>query len=213
MGCHGKKYNKQKVEICNGYNQIDETSDCISCHMPKVPGDITKLNKKGRMEYASHEFQGIRSDDMVKKAVKLSLKLDNNILKLTIKNMMGHSIIMQPMRLKYVQTKLIRDGKTIWQNYDKSPLEDKKATFTTIFKGKNDEQVFPPFATGYIFNNNLKANSSVTISYDLPKLQSEDTIKSTWISYVVRPEMVKSLNITDEKNTKKYIGYSVELIK
>jgi hypothetical protein len=212
MGCHGKKYNKHNVQICNGYNELDETSDCISCHMPKFPGGTTKLNKKGREEYTSHEFLGIRDEDMVKKAVKLSLKqLDNTNIELTIKNKMGHSIIMQPMRVKYVETSIERDGQVIWKNFDKYPLEDTKATFTRLFQDDKGARVFPPFAKDIKFNNNIKANSSKVIKYKIPTLKKGDIIKSQWVSYVVRPSLAKSLKLTDKILTKKYLGDSTSL--
>jgi len=119
---------------------------------------------------------------------------------------------MQPMRLKFVKTVIIRDGKVIWQNFAKSPAEDKKATFMIVFKDKNDKKTFPPFATGYARYNNLKANSSTTIAYDIPKLQKGDSIKSTWISYVLNPKIAQKLSIEDEKYTKKYIGSTAEIV-
>ena len=213
MGCHGKKYNKNQVQICNGYNEFDKTSNCIKCHMPKYPGGTTKLNKKGRTEYSSHSFLGIRDEDMVKQAVELKLKsIKNEQIELIIKNKMGHSIIMQPMRLKFVETTIERDGNIIWKNYEKEPIEDKRATFTRIFKDDSGKQVFPPVATQYIYNNNLKANSSVKIIYDIPKLKSGDTIKSRWISYIVRPTLAVELDLSDREYTKKYVGYTTELV-
>ncbi len=213
MGCHGKKFNKYDVEICNGLDEKGKTSDCISCHMPKFPGGTTKLNKRGREEYTSHEFLGIRSDEMIQKAVELSLKvLDKNSIQLTIKNKMGHSIIMQPMRLKFAQTEIVRFGKVVWKNFKKYPIEDKKATFTILFKNNDGKQVLPPSATGYKYKNNLKANQAKEIVYKVPELQKGDIIKSTWISYVLRPALAKTLKITDREMLKKYIGTKTKIV-
>ena len=213
MGCHGKKYNKNDVEICNGYNEIDEKSDCISCHMKKFPGGVTKLNKKGRTQYSSHEFLGIRDQDMVKKAVELKLgKIDNTHIKLIIKNKMGHSIIMQPMRLKFVQTIIVRGGKVIWKNYAKNPIEDTEATFTRIFNDDQGKSVLPPFAKGILYDNNIKANKQKIIIYKTPSLKKSDIVTSTWISYVARPTLAKKLNLTNSDLLKKYIGIKSELI-
>jgi len=210
MGCHGKKYNKQQVQICNGYNEFNKTSNCIGCHMPKVPGGVTKLNKRGREQYTSHEFLGIRSDKMVQKAVELHLAATkgSNMVELTIKNKMGHSIIMQPMRLKYVHTTITRDGQIIWSNFKNKPIEDKDATFTILFKDKDGNQSTPAAAHGYKFNNNLKANEIKTINYKTPKLKSGDIVKSTWISYIVRPTLANKLQLEDELK-KQYRGKSV----
>jgi hypothetical protein len=212
MGCHGKKYNKHGVQICSAVDEKGATSDCIACHMPKYPGGTTKLNKRGREEYTSHEFLGIRSDEMVKKAVELKLKLSgSNSVELSIKNKMGHDIIMQPMRLKFVETTLKRSGNIIWKNYDKYPIEDEDATFTRLFKDDKNNRVFPPFATGIRFDNNLKANSTKKIIYKLPELIKGDIVKSQWISFVIRPSLSSSLKIIDKEMTKKYIGVEVKL--
>ncbi|MBT6107177.1 MAG: hypothetical protein HOH31_01155 [Campylobacteraceae bacterium] len=209
MGCHGKKYNSNKVIICNGYNEFNKTSDCIKCHMPKNPGGTTKLNKRGRTQYASHEFLGIRSNTMVKKAVELYIAASKNsdMLEITITNKMGHSIIMQPMRLKYIKTTIERSGKIIWSNFKTDPMEDKEATFTILFKDKDNKQSTPAIAKGFKFNNNLKANSTKTIKYNIPKLQIGDIITSAWISYVVRPSLASKLGLENEY-TKEYKGVS-----
>jgi len=165
------------------------------------------------MVYSCHEFLGIRSDEMVKKAVKLSIQqIDNSSIELTIKNKMGHDIIMQPMRLKYVETTVERDEKIIWKNFKKLPSEDVKATFTRLFKDDKGHRIFPPFAKSIMFDNNIKANSKKKITYKLPKLQKGDIVKSQWISYVIRPSLARSLKIEDKETTKKYIGDSVTIV-
>jgi hypothetical protein len=180
--------------------------------MPKYEGGITKINRRAREKYASHEFLGIRSKDMVKKAVKLSLKkIDNNHIKLTVENKMGHQILLQPMRLKYVKTTIIRDGKVIWQNFKKSPYEDKEATFSKLFIDKNGKQVYPPKASGIKYYTNLDTYKSKNIIYKVPSLQKGDIIQSTWISYPVRPSLAKELDLHDEDLLKKYIGDSIKL--
>jgi hypothetical protein len=213
MGCHGKKYNKYNIQICNGYDEYNKTSNCINCHMPKYPGGITKINKKGREQYTSHEFLGIKDEQMVKKAVKLMLKkIDNTHIQLIIQNKMGHNIIMQPMRLKYVKTSITRDGKIIWQNFKDDPLEDKEATFTRLFEDNNKKQVLPPFAKNIKFDNNIKANSFKTIVYKVPQLKKGDIIKAQWISFVVRPSLAKKLKLTNKEFTKKYLGSDIEIV-
>ncbi|MEA1913814.1 MAG: multiheme c-type cytochrome [Campylobacterota bacterium] len=213
MGCHGKKYNKFGVQICSATDEKGMTSDCIGCHMPKFPGGATKTNRKGREEYSSHEFLSIRDDDMVRKAVELKLNLkEDNTLEISIKNKMGHAIIMQPMRLKYVETIVERDGNIVWKNYDKYPIEDEQATFTRLFKDDGDHRVFPPFATAIMYDNNIEANGTKVIHYALPKLQKGDTIRSTWYSYVVRPSLASTLKLENNEYTKRYTGVKVELI-
>lgn len=212
MGCHSHKENSHGFEVCNTKDQYDKRSDCIGCHMPKASGGNEKFNKKGRSEYATHNFLGIRSAEMVKKTVKLELAYQNDIIELTIINKMGHSIITHPMRLKYAKTVVLRDKKVIWSNFKESPQEDKEATFMIAFKDTEGKPSMPHNATGYAINQNLKAMSSKTIKYSVPKLQKGDEIETTWVSYVVNPQIAKKLGITDEEATKIYDGMKESIV-
>ena len=212
MGCHSHKQNSKEFEVCNTKNEYDKTSDCIGCHMPKAPGGNEKFNKKGRDEYATHEFLGIRSTEMVKKAVKLELAYENDVIELTISNKMGHAIITHPMRLKFAKTVVTRNGKIIWSNFEKSPIEDKEATFIIVFKDIKGEAAMPHKAIGYKLNRNLKASQSKTIKYKVDGLQKGDEIKSSWISYVVNPKIAKKLNLTLKDVVKPYKGVEETII-
>lgn len=210
MGCHSHKYNSFGVEICNSKTTPSEpTSDCIGCHMPKTSGSPVNVNKKGRSEYATHGFLGIRDSDFVKKAVDLELKQTQQGFALSIKNKMGHPIILQPMRLKYVQITAYRDDKIIWSNFKNSPTEDKDACFTITFKNSDGIEVLPPQAKDFLFKNNLGANQSKTINYEFP-LKKGDIIIATWKSMISRNELIKELGLGDEY-TKVYEGNSVKL--
>jgi len=206
MGCHSHKQNAKGFEVCNTKNEYDKTSDCVGCHMPSTPGTIEKKNKGERDKYVSHEFLGVHSSKMVKKAVKLELVYKDEVLELTINNKMGHSIITHPMRLKFAKTIITRDKKVIWSNFKDSPLEDKEATFIIVFKDDKDNPALPNKAIGYKLNRNLKASTSKIIKYNVPKLQKGDEIKSTWISYIVNPKIAKKLQITTKDIIKPYIG-------
>jgi len=206
MGCHSHKENRHEVQVCNTLNQYEKTSDCIGCHMPKRTGVVEKFNKKGRDEYAAHDFLGIHSELMVKKAVNLLLAQTDDGIELTISNRMGHRIITQPMRLKFVKTVITRKGKVIWTNFKKSPLEDKEATFIIVFKDENGKATMPGSAHGFKINQNLEAVGNKTIQYIIPDLQKGDEVTSTWISYIINPKIAKKLQITDKDTIKAYKG-------
>ncbi len=212
MGCHSHKENDLGFEVCNAKDQYDKTSDCIGCHMPKASGGNEKFNKKGRDEYATHNFLGIRSDEMVKKTVKLELAYKNDTIELTIVNKMGHAIITHPMRLKFAKTVVTRKGEVIWSNFKESPQEDKEATFIVAFKDSEGKPAMPHTATDYVLNQNLKAMSAKTVHYSVPKLQKGDEIKTTWISYVISPKIAQKLQITSEEATKAYIGAQESIV-
>jgi len=213
MGCHSHKRNDtHDVEVCQISMNMEKQTDCIGCHMQKSPGGVTKLNKKGRKEYSSHEFLGIKSRELIKKAVELSLKQNGKDIELTIKNKMGHQILLQPMRLKYVKTVVTREGTVIWENFKKSPYEDKEVTFSKLFEDETGKQVYPPKASKIKYYTNLDMDKSKTVVYHVPDIQKGDIVISTWFSYPIRPSLAKELDITDQKMTKKYKGTTVQLL-
>jgi hypothetical protein len=213
MGCHSHKVNKSEIEICSTLDEVGKTSDCISCHMPTVEGAPTKLNAKARLEHTSHKFLGIHSQEMVQKAVKLKLtQLNKNSFELEIKNKMGHSIITQPMRLKYVKTIILRNDKIVWSNFKSSPYEDTEATFAIIFKDKNNKATLPAYAKGYKYNTNLKAKQDKRIIYSFNNLKKGDLIKASWISYIIAPKIAKKLKIEDIEVQKKSYGQTIKLV-
>nr|WP_321267429.1 multiheme c-type cytochrome [uncultured Sulfurimonas sp.] len=206
MGCHSHKQNGHGFEVCNTKNQYDKTSDCIGCHMTRTPGTVEKKNKGMRKNYASHDFLGVHSQEMVKKAVKLELHYEAEILKLTITNKMGHSVITHPMRLKFAKTVIKRGSKTIWSNFKDSPIEDAEASFIIVFKDSQGNTSMPHTAIDYKLNRNLKANESKVIEYKVPKLQKGDEIHTVWISYIINPAIAKKLDITTKDIVKPYVG-------
>ncbi len=212
MGCHSHKQNSKSFEVCNTKDEFDKTSDCIGCHMPKAAGGNEKFNKKGRDEYATHNFLGVHSAEMIKKAVKLELSYDKETIELVITNKMGHAIITHPMRLKFAKTVVKRGPKVIWSNFDKSPVEDKEATFIIVFKDTLDQPSMPHHAIGYKLNRNLKANQSKTIHYKVDGLQKGDEITTTWISYIVNPKIAKKLKLGDMSVAKAMKGIEKSIV-
>lgn len=211
MGCHSHRENSHGFEVCNTKDQYDKTSDCIGCHMPKISGTVEKKNHGMRKEYASHNFLGVHSQEMVKKAVKLELSYKNEVLELVISNKMGHSIITHPMRLKFAKTTILRDSKIIWSNFKESPIEDEEASFIIVFKDVDGNTSMPNKAVDYKLNRNLLAKETKIIKYKVPKLQKGDEVKTLWISYIVNPQIAKKLDITTKDIVKPYIGEEVGL--
>lgn len=198
MGCHSHKENAHGIEVCNTKNEFDATSDCISCHMAKKPGSVEKFNKKSRDQYASHDFLGVRSQEMVERAVEVKLSQNSEGVALTIANKMGHNIITQPMRLKFVKTTVTRGDQVIWSNFKESPLEDKEATFIIVFQDKEGNSALPILASDFKINQNLKANQTKTVFYKIPNLQSGDVVKSIYASYTINPKIAQKLKLSDE---------------
>ena len=110
---------------------------------------------------------------------------------------MGHPLILQPMRLKFVKIEIFRSGKVVWKNFQNSPLEDKNGTFTVTFKNDKNEEILPPQAKGILFKNNLAQNQIKHICYKV-ELQKGDEIVAFWHEMVARPELAKELGLQNE---------------
>ncbi|MFA6760675.1 MAG: multiheme c-type cytochrome [Sulfuricurvum sp.] len=211
MGCHSHKQNDFGIELCNSLDQHGEASNCIECHMPKKSGLVEKYNKGARSKHASHEFLGVRSSELVKKAVSLDLSYDGD-LTLSIENKMAHSIITQPMRLKFVKTTITRGTEVIWSNFQESPLEDKEATFLIVFQDDEGNVSLPNSAKAYKINQNLRSNTTKKVIYKDLALKSGDIVTSKWISYTVNPNIAKKLGISDESVTKPIVGAETSIV-
>lgn len=207
MGCHSHKENDYGIEVCNAKDEFDGTSDCIGCHMKKTTGAVEK-NNKYRLTHANHTLLGVRSAVMVKEATTLALKQVDVGIELSIKNNMGHSIITQPMRLKFVKTTVTRGENIIWSNFSETPLEDKNATFVMILEDEQKNPTIPANARAYKVNLNLKANQSKNVTYNIANLQKGDIVKSTWVSFTINPNIAAKLELSDKELLKPLFGDS-----
>jgi hypothetical protein len=202
LGCHSHKRNSHDVLIFNAMEDNQDSTECIKCHMPYTSGGVEKTNKKGRYEHRSHSFAGIHNMDMRKEGLDISISTTGNSVEVTLKNKMPHPLIIQASRLKYLKLNLIRNNKIIWQNFKKSPMEDKKGSFVIEFADENDKFVsIPAFAFKRGFVNNLKANETRVIKYQLPSIKKGDTIKASMFVMLAKPSCSKELNLKDKQLT------------
>jgi len=203
LGCHSHKRNKNDVLIFQAMQENQDATECIKCHMPLIAGGPEKNNKRGRLQHHSHTFAGIHSLEMMKQAVKIDVTTQKNKLLVTIENKMPHPLIIQAARLKYLDIKIIRNGKVIWKNFKKSPLEDKQGAFHIEFlDDKNNEVIIPSFATKRGFVNNLKAKETKTLTYNTPTIKKGDTISVELYVVLAKPNCTKVINLDDPNLTK-----------
>ncbi|WP_456486112.1 multiheme c-type cytochrome [Hydrogenimonas sp.] len=201
VGCHSHKVNDHNVTIFRAMKKGESSESCIKCHMPLTPGPPEKMNKKARQSHHSHRFEGIHDASMRKKAVdiNISAKPGDTTLKIVLVNKMGHPLIIQAARMKYLKIEILRDGKVIWKNFSKSPYEDKKGTFVTEFVDKDGHPVaIPSFAFGYGFVNNLEAKEKRTLVYKVPILKKGDKISVSLMLYLVKPSCWSTLKLKDK---------------
>jgi len=213
LGCHSHKRNSHDVLIFSAIKNDQDSTECIKCHMPYIAGGVEKMNKKGRERHRSHSFAGIHNIEMIKNSVDISLAVKNNTIEVTLKNKMPHPLIIQAARLKYLKITLTRDGKIIWQNYSKSPMEDKQGAFVIEFLDKDNKPVvIPAFAYKRGFNNNLEAKETRILKYKLPSIKSGDIIKASMYVVLAKPSCSDDLDLKDTSLTKPTVMKSVKYL-
>jgi len=218
LGCHSHKRNSHDVMIFDAMKDNQDSTECIKCHMPSISGGAEKMNKRGREEHHSHTFAGIHSLDMRQNALDIFIDTKQNSIEVTLKNKMPHPLIIQASRLKYLQLTLSRDGKIIWKNFQKSPLEDKQGAFVIEFTDKNDKFVaIPAFAYKRGFVNNLQPKEKKVLQYKTTKIEKGDIIKASFYVVLAKPSCSGVLNLQDSRLTTpllmKEVTYKVTNVK
>jgi hypothetical protein len=211
-GCHSHKRNGNDVLIFRAMEEGQDSRECIKCHMPETDGPPEKMNKRSRTKHKGHYFNGIHDETMRAKAVDISIDVKGDTIEVTLENKMGHPLIIQPARMKYLRLQVIRDGKVIWQNFTKNPREDRQGCFVTDFTDENGKPVaIPYFAKKRGFVNNLKAKEKKTLVYKVPSLQKDDRIVAEMFVVLAKPECAAAAGVTDEKLTKPILMKRVEI--
>jgi len=197
MGCHSHKLNENNVTIFRAVNDKQNSIECIKCHMPEVDGGAEKMNKRSRGHHVSHKFLGIYDKEFRAKGLDINISNSANTLQIKLTNKMGHPLIVQPARVKYLEVKVIRRGKEIWKNYTLKPNEDKEAFFEYKFKDKEGNNVIIPAHAYSGESNNLEAKASKTVSYSV-KLKKGDVIEAIMFVRFAKQDCQSVVTLKDE---------------
>ena len=212
MGCHSHKLNDNNVTIFRAMSDKQNSIKCIECHMPEVEGGAEKMDKRSRGHHASHKFLGIHDKEFRKKGVDINATINGKELKITLINKMAHPLIIQPARAKFLKIEVKRSDKTIWQNYKKSPTEDKKAYFAYSFKKDGKKIIVPATATeGSV--NNLNTKESKTLTYTIPILKKGDKIVISLYVQLAKSDCRKAIKLEDKSLLKPMLIKSIILSK
>ncbi|WP_294952550.1 multiheme c-type cytochrome [Sulfurovum sp.] len=196
MGCHSHKLNDNNVTIFRAMKENQNSLGCIKCHMPETEGGAEKMDKRARGHHASHKFLGIHDKAFRKTGVDINISVKHRKLTVVLANKMGHPLIIQPARAKFLKIEVLRDGKCIWKNYRKSPKEDAQGYFAYSFKKNGKKIVIPATATqGSV--HNLDSKEKQTLIYDMPPLKKGDRIV---VSLYVRLAKSDCARVIDLKN-------------
>jgi hypothetical protein len=189
MGCHSHKQNGKKFNVCktDPKGAEDRSSNCITCHMPKVKGSATNIRVSAK--HAFHGFAGVRNaHKLLSKHIDLNYKKSDNGFDVIINNKSPHNLLTHPLRVVQLKTTLKRDGKI-------QKLKD--FTFVKVI-GTDNKPSMPWLATQVVKDNMIKANEKRVVSFNT-KLQKGDEIEVIVGFYIVNPKVIKKLGLEDNK--------------
>jgi len=210
MGCHSHKLNDNNTTIFRAMSEKQNSLSCIKCHMPKIDGDNEEMDKKARGHHASHKFLGIHDKAFRQKGVDINISIENKELMVTLTNKMGHPLIIQPSRAKFLKIELKRAQKVIWKNYLKEPSEDKQGYFAYSFKQNGMYIVIPAAATKSSVHN-LNAKETKELIYTLPSVEKGDEVTVSLYVQLAKSDCVKVIKLEDENLTKSSLIKKVSL--
>ena len=208
MGCHSHKLNDNNATIFKAMDEKQDSQSCIKCHMPELAGGNEDFNKKVRKTHASHKFLGIHDKEFRKTGVDINISTKDKKLAVLLTNKMTHPLIIQAARVKYLEIKIDRKGKTIWRNYQKNPNEDKQAYFTSRFFKNGKKIIIPATATKREINN-LEAKEKKELIYQTPTLKNGDKITVSLYVQLAKTDCTKVLNLKDMSVVKPLLMKSV----
>jgi len=199
IGCHSHKKNKYDINVCstNIDNELD-SANCVSCHMPKVKGSVSTLNKTKM--HAFHGFPGTHSHQyMLTQYVDILLQQKVKTFTINIHNKSSHALTLHPMRVMQLRAKVIREGKDI-------DLESKN--FARII-GADGKGTPPWLAKEIVQDTAIKANEKRAVEYNYI-LEKGDTLEVSIGYYLVNPKMLKSLDLEKSEVATKFHHFKTE---
>ncbi len=190
LGCHEQRKNSKGVPVCaTGPEMVKAgTNDvtCQSCHMPVVNG------------VADHSMGGGHNTGMLRRGLALSLEAKKSADGITatasLKNILPHKYPTgAPFRYIFVKVSgLNAAGEVVWQNFTKSPIEDKKSVMMLKLGGPDGKPAPPPKATQILGDSRLAPNSERTIEYAIAD-KSVTTVRAEAFYNLLLPPFVKKL--------------------
>ncbi len=192
MGCHSHKKNRFGLNLCSTNENMEiEKSECVSCHMPKVAGSVSTL--KETQKHSFHGFAGAhRYNEMLSKYVDIEFLPRLEDFEIAVNSKAPHDLLLHPLRVSFLKVTVIRNGKQVF---------NKKEIFVRIIG--SDGKPTPPWkAKEVVKDTMIKANEKRSVKFGF-KLQKGDKIKAVLGYRLVKPPMLKKLNLQNDETAKK----------
>jgi hypothetical protein len=199
IGCHSHKKNKHNLNVCstNIDNEMQETN-CVSCHMPKVKGSVSTINKT--LSHSFHGFAGAHSNShMLQKYVDITMDKDKDNFSITINNKTTHALLLHPLRIALLKVNVVRGKYT--QKF-------KDEIFQRVI-GHNGKPAMPWKASTTLRDTMIQGKEKRNVIYKY-KLQKGDKINVILGWYLVNPNAIKSLGLEDDKVATTFIEFKKE---
>jgi len=196
LGCHSHRENIKEYVVCITDSKTAQKSfdNCITCHMPTVPGSGSA--NVNHQKHFYHGFPGVHNDaKMLNKHVEFSIVKENNSqIDLHINNKAPHDLFLHPLRMSFLKMTLIRDSKKI-KTFDtlkmQRVLENNKGIAGCTTATKETE------------NSLLQGDTEIMISLEYD-FRTNDILEVE-IGYVlVKDQFVKPLHLEDYKAATSY---------
>jgi len=191
LGCHGKKVGGKGGVICS--MEEEGVTDCLVCHMEKTDGPPASGSKKKK--HAFHGIHGAHDPDMLKKGASVSLSMKDGSLMVKLDNPNTHYFpSTNPLRMAFLKVVALGDdGKTVFENFSESPMEDPNAVLIKVFKAGNKTGVPSWEAEGVAKDTRLKPGESREIEYALP--DGAETVKAVLYYRFAPPKAIEKFNL------------------
>ncbi|WP_297485512.1 multiheme c-type cytochrome [Sulfurimonas sp.] len=192
MGCHSHKENSHKLQVCTSKiseHPNTEKENCITCHMPKVPGSFTTLR-----DTHTHRFHGFSGPNhkasMLRKYLSIEFQKATDGFNIILKNSANHPLLLHPLRVGMLKVSIESGSK-------KSNLKPVK--FIRII-GKNGHPTPPWVATEVLKDTQIQAKERRIIHFKRT-LEAHDKVIVQVGEFIVNPKMAKKLNISNNNLT------------
>jgi hypothetical protein len=194
LGCHSHKKNEKKFEVCRTDSKNSEKENCVTCHMPQVPGSLS--DRVETLTHSYHGFAGVHVGwELLSKYVEIKFSQEKSGFKITVINKAPHKLFLHPMR----------EAMLVVSVYDKtlSKLKEFKKVFTTII-GKGNKPTPPWLAEKIVKDNMIKPfeKRELHFNYQPPK---DSTVEVRLGFFLIKPKMAKKMGFDKEEYRKFYI--------
>lgn len=204
LSCHQGQATENPLSAYNtGNESANAEKRCVDCHMGSLRSEVIAPNIKrddmSPKEVKSHFFKGARNSDILKEALDFSVeKLDTNKVKLSIHNLISHSVPTGFSGRSVVFEISFLKGNEV--------IEKQNLDLRAVYENSLRAETFSYGAKNLVSDTRLKPNE--TREYEISYPAGATSIKINVVYYVLAPQLQKLLELKSVDHTKPYEAMS-----